>query len=563
MAFLNSPGINVSEIDQTLGVRGSATGAGAFVGNFRWGPVGEITDVSSENELASIFATPSVTSSVDFHTASYFLRYASTLRVVREATSAAYNANAGGHATTLVKNRTHYDGLSLTFANVGLWVAKYPGVLGNSLRVSMFAYTDGSGVQSDFDAWAYKSFFNGPPGTSAWASARGALNDEVHVIVIDEDGLFTGTPGTVLEKFEYVSQALDALSADGSSNYLKNVINDRSKYIWFGAKDATNLTNLGNAATSGRDYATADADGVLSVSFTGGADSAALTSTEIARGWDLFEDPDTVDVSLLIAGNLPSGSETTVANDVISCAVGRKDAVAFISPGAAVITASAIKTFADALTQTSYAFIDSGRLKVYDKYNDQYINIPACSSVAGLAAATELSFGSWYSPAGESRGQLLGVTKLFYNPSKTDRDTLYKSSVNSIVTFPGVGTILFGDRTHLTRPTAFQDLGIRRLFITLQKSISSAARAMLFEFNDEFTRANFINLVEPFLRDVKGRRGLTSFRVVCDETNNTSQIVNANQFVGDIYVQPNRSINFIQLNFIATRNNVEFTETVN
>lgn len=563
MAFLQGggPTINITEIDQTTTIPGTSTVTGAFVGNFRWGPAEEIVSISSENDLVSVFGAPNTTNSVDFHTAAYFLKYGSSLNVVRELTSAAYNANAGGNASTLIKNRTAYDNATLAFADVGLWVSKYPGALGNSLQVSVFAYT-GSSNSTDFDAWTYSNRFDGAPSTSSYASARNATGDEMHIVVIDEDGLFTGTPGSILETFSFVSQATDAINDDGSSNYFADVVNNTSDYIYFGDADSTNFPQMASAVTSGKDYTTADADGVVTVSLSAGADSGALGSSEISSGYDLFEDPDTADAFLIICPDLPSGSETTIANDIISVAATRKDAVAFISPGASMLTASAIKTFADGLTSSSFAFVDSGRLKVYDKYNDRDINIPACSSVAGLCAATETEFGAWFSPAGYARGQIFGVTSLFYNPKATDRDTLFRAGVNPIVTFPGQGTILFGDKTKLNRPSAFGELGVRRLFSVLESSIATAARSQLFEFNDEFTRSNFLNIIEPFLRDVQGRRGLQDFRVVCDESNNTASVIDRNEFVADIYIKPNRSIRYIQLNFIATRTGVEFNEIV-
>lgn len=277
-----------------------------------------------------------------------------------------------------------------------------------------------------------------------------------------------------------------------------------------------------------------------------------------------MEDAETVDVGLLFAYPDANGAET-IAEDLISIATARKDCVAFVSPpiadsqGAAA-PATDVMAFANGLTSSSYAVCDSGAVYVYDKYNDTYRWIGAAGHVAGLCANTDRVADAWYSPAGVSRGQLLGVTKLAWNPIKADRDTLYKGRVNPIVSLPGQGTLLFGDKTLLAKPSAFDRINVRRLFITLQKAISTAAKAQLFEFNDEFTRAQFKNLVEPFLRDVKGRRGLTAFSVVCDETNNTSQVIDTNSFVADIYIQPARSINFITLNFVATRTGVSFTE---
>lgn len=423
--------------------------------------------------------------------------------------------------------------------------------------MSLFAFTD-SNNQTDFSNWTYSTLFDGAPGTSAYAAARGGSNDEMHIVVIDEDGLFTGTPGTVLERFAFVSQATDALNEDGSTNYFVNIINNQSNYIWFGNHDTTNFPEAGSTA-AGNDFATIDSNGVITTSLSGGADSAALTATEFANGWDLFNDS-TEEASLFIAPDLPSGSETTIANDIISIAVSRTDAIVFISPERTDLTAAAIKSMADAITATSYAVIDSGRFQVYDKYNDAFINIPACSSTAGLVAATEEDFGAWFSPAGYRRGQYLGVTRLLFNPTQSDRDTLYKAGINPIISKPSRGIVLFGDKTHLNRPSAFDRINVRRLFITLRTSIGAAAEDSLFEFNDEFTRAQFLNIVEPYLRDVQGRRGITAFRVVCDTTNNTPSVIARNEFVGDIYIRPNYSINFIQLNFIATRDDVRFNE---
>ena len=562
MSFQVSPGILVKEIDNTASIAPVSTSTGAFVGNFRWGPVEQVTSISTETNLGTIFGTPTKETTIDFHTAAYFLRYSNSLNVVRAVTSACRTANGAGDTATVVKNDDQYDTLTLAHSTVGMWIARYPGALGNSLKVEVFGFkTDASTTDTNFNSWAYKSYFTGPVGTSDYASRFSSSNDEVHVIVIDEDGLFTGVPGTVLETFEFLSQAPDAKSYDGSSLYFKDKVNTTSKYIRFGGLDATDTPNAGTDADTGSvDYAVAPLTGVISASLTGGVDSAALDTSEFATGWDLFEDGDTVDVSLLIAPNLPANNRTAIANDVISCAVGRKDCVAFISPDKDSDTAAEIVTFGETLTYTSYAVVDSGRLKVYDKYNDMYINIPACSSVAGLCSQTDRTHDAWYSPAGLERGQLLGVTQLVYNPSQTDRDTLYKKGINPIMTSPGEGTLLFGDKTHQSRPSAFDRINVRRLFIVLEKAISRASRSFLFDFNDEFTRAQFISLVDPFLRTVQGRRGITAYEVVCDESNNPGDVIDRNEFVGDIYIKPARSINYITLNFIATRTGVSFSE---
>ena len=557
--FLNSPGISVREIDNTTTVVPVSTSTGAYVGNFRWGPVDEITRVESETDLVNKFGAPDSATSVDFHVAAYFLKYSRDLRVVR-ANNGGTNANVVGASDLTVENDQAYEDGTFTLGTHGHFMARYPGALGNSLKVSVFGFkTDTATTATNFGNWTYASNFDGPVATSAYAARFGSSNDEIHVVVIDEDGLFTGVAGTVLERFAYLSQASDAKAEDGSSLYYADVINTQSEYIRFAATDDTNFSNAGSAATGALDYAVAPATGVVDTSLSGGANSAAFIAATYTSAWNLFQDSATVDVSLLIAPNLLSSYADTVADHIIGIAEARKDCVAFISPVAGD-DVDAIITFADGLTFSSYAFIDSGRLKVYDKYNDAYINIPACSSVAGLTADTDRVAGAWFSPAGERRGQLRGIAKLYLNPTQAQRDSLYKRGVNPIVTFSGRGTILYGDKTHLGRPSAFDRINVRRLFIVLEKSIENASRSTLFEFNDVYTRAQFINLVDPFLRTVRGRRGITDFRVVCDETNNTPDVIDRNEFVGDIYIKPARSINYINLNFIATRTGVDFSE---
>ena len=389
-----------------------------------------------------------------------------------------------------------------------------------------------------------------------------SFNDEVHVIVIDEDGLITGNANTVLETFSFMSIGSDAKANDGTSNYYVDVINAGSNYIrWMDHN--TSLLSAGSAL-SGLTSLSGTLTDVVSDSLSGGTDDNAPTTGELATAYDLLEDSETVDVNLLFAVPDANGANT-IANDLIAIATARKDCMAFVSPPIADSQGSStpatdVTTFAATLTSSSYASCDSGALYVYDKYNDVYRYIGAAGHVAGLCANTDSVADAWFSPAGVNRGQLLGVTKLAYNPKQADRDTLYKARVNPIVSLPGQGTILFGDKTLLSKPSAFDRINVRRLFTTLEKAISTAAKAQLFEFNDEFTRAQFKNLIEPFLRDVKGRRGLTDFLVVCDSTNNTSQVIDGNEFVADIFVKPARSINFITLNFVATRTGVEFTE---
>ena len=558
-----SPGVSIAEIDNTTRAPAVSTSIGGFVGNFRWGPVEEITTVGSENEVLAKFGTPTSAETIDYHILAQFLSYSNNAEVVRTVTSAANNANSGGDASTVIKNKTNYDGQTLSFVNQGHWVAKYPGALGNSLKVEVFGFkTDTSTTLTNFDSWTYSNRFTGPVGTSSYSNARGSSNDEIHVVVIDEDGLISGTPGTVLEVYPFLSQASDAKTEVGASNYYKTVINDNSSYVWFGATDTSNFPQAGNAATGTLDYAVTPSNGVVSTALTAGADSAALTASEFDTGYALFTDSANSDVSILIGPNLPTGGETTVANDIIGICESRKDCVCTLSPATADDTAAEIKTRADAFTSSTYAVVDSGRLIVYDRFNDGLINIPASGSVAGLMAETDRTRGSFFSPAGFRRGQIRNVVKLAFNPTEADRDTLYKAGINPIVTFPGEGTVLFGDKTHTGRPSAFDRVNVRRLFILMEKSITIAARDILFEFNNEFTRSQFKNIVEPFLRTIQGQQGITNFAVVCDETNNPGDVVDRNEFVADIYVQPARSINFIQLNFIATRTGVSFDTIV-
>ena len=554
MAFQVSPGVQVNEIDATNVVPAVSTSIGGFAGSFNWGPVGEVITVGSENELAETFGSPDDNTAKYFLVAASFLKYGNALKVVRVA-SGHDNATSDGTGQ-LIKNEDDYDNAGAL--SVGNWVAKYPGVLGNSIKVSMI-----SADITSFSGWAYSSSFDAEPTTSQYAIDQGktSAKDELHVAVIDEDGAISGTPGTVLETFAFVSQGSDAKNSDGTSNYYKDVINSQSSYIWWAGHD-TSLSDAGETIASNTTFTTNTA--AIEGSLSGGSDDNAPTVGEIATGYDLLEDADTVDVNLLFATPDANGAET-IAEDLISIVNARKDCMAFVSPPiedtvGSSTPAADVKAFADGLTSTSYASVDSTALYVYDKYNDVYRWIGAAGHHAGLCANTDNVADAWFSPAGVNRGQLLGVTKLAFNPKKADRDTLYKARVNPIVSLPGQGTLLFGDKTLLSRPSAFDRINVRRLFIALEKAVSTAAKAQLFEFNDEFTRAQFRNLVEPFLRDVKGRRGLTDFLVICDETNNTSAVIDGNKFVADIFIKPSRSINFITLNFVATRSGVEFSE---
>jgi hypothetical protein len=563
MAFQLSAGVNVSEIDLTTVIPSVATSTGAFVGPFAWGPCSEVTTISDEVRLVNTFGKPDSTNYEYWFSAANFLAYGNNLKVVRAVDNASSNnATANNGIGVLIKNRDDWTANQQGNAagtNNG-WAARFPGALGNSLKVSV---ADGG----SYAGWTYASQFTATPNTSTYVASKGNnnANDELHIVVVDEDGLISGTAGTVLEKYPFVSKASDAKDDSGNSNYYKNVIASQSQYVHWLAHPAT--ANLGSGTAWGSTanssaFKTTTAN--ITFSFTGGVDGNVGVS-QITTGWDLFKNAESIDISLAVTGT----GNSTIATYVISnIAETRKDCVAFISPPSTSVVnnpgseAAAAVTFRNSLTSSSYAVIDSGYKYQYDKYADLYRWVPLNGDIAGLCVRTDTERDPWFSPGGLNRGVIKNVVKLAWNPTKTERDTLYVAGINPVVSFPGEGTVLFGDKTMLSKPSAFDRINVRRLFIVLEKAISRAARFSLFEFNDQFTRAQFVSIVEPFLRDVQGRRGITDFKVVCDDTNNTSQVIDSNQFVGDIYIKPARSINFIQLNFVAVRSGVSFNEVV-
>jgi len=531
-----SPAVVIKEIDLTAVVPGITTPAGAYVGNFNWGPAEEVTLVADETGLVSTFGAPSTSNTIDFHSAAYYLRYSSDLYVVRELGSSAANAydSDNGASAPLVKNYDDFESQEAALDSDGhTWVARYAGALGNSLKVSVVGQSAGD---SDFDNWTYVNEFDAAPDSN-----------ELHVVVVDQDGDITGTAGEVLEKYSFVGTASTAKNADGSTNYVNNVINNGSQYVFAVGTVATGDTSLVN-----------------------GNNGSALGTAEVLTGFDLFEDTNTVTVDFLIAPGMSSSTDqTTVVNDLVAIASStRKDCVAVTSPNRAAVINNNGSEVTDIVsgvanfTRSSYLIVDGNYLKVYDKYNDQYIHIPAASSTAGLMAATSVNAAPWFSPAGTRRGQYLGVTSLAYAANKSNRDTLYKAGINPISNIPGQGILLYGDKTHLSRPSAFDRINVRRLFLTIERSIAEAAKSVIFEFNDEFTRSEFAGIVEPFLREIQGARGITDFRVVCDETNNTPAVIDRNEFVASVFIKPARSINYITLNFVAVRSGVDFEEVV-
>ena len=444
----------------------------------------------------------------------------------------------------LIKNEDSFEAIKGTLT--GDIFSRYAGALGNSTRVYIVNAANAGSI-----------VFNGTTNKVSDQFDAAPTGNELHIMITSTADEFTGngTVETEVEKWAFLNAVSTSKDADGSSNYYVNVINESSEWIYIPSA-ISSVTTL-NATT-----------GVFALS-NGVDQGTTVTAGDVVSGLDLFNDPENEDVGLLFSKTDANG-DNTIGNKVLAVATARKDTVGFVSPA---IDDTKHQTETNALTNVkdykaslsapdSYGVMGSTSAYIYDKYNDQFLYIGTQGHLAGLCANTDRVAEAWFSPGGFNRGQLKGVTKLAFNPKKATRDELYKAGINPIVTFPGQGTVLFGDKTLQSKPSAFDRINVRRLFITLEKAIATAAKFQLFELNDEFTRATFRNLVEPFLRDVQGRRGITDFLVVCDETNNTGQVIDSNRFVADIFIKPARSINFITLNFIATRTGVEFSEIV-
>jgi phage tail sheath protein FI len=740
MAFQLSPGVNVSEIDKLGFIPAVASTGAAFVGQFAWGPVEDYTLISTKKELEKIFGKPTDVNYRDWFTCSNFLEYSNNLNVVRVVDVInSKNSTVDGNGV-LIKNITDYSQQIGT--EVGGFAARYPGSLGDSIKVVML---DAATWGVDPTMKKYEDLFDAKPGTSEYVANVNGENDELHIVIVDELGYFTGIPGAILETYEFVSKAKDAVRLDGEPAFYGSIIEKQSKYVYFltvpdsskyaiggaitaitvtsggagytqtptvditgdgsgatatatlattgsvksitvtaggtGYVDAETVTLTGDTtgsiatatvvdgdidgivdsltilsagsgfqsgetvtisggsgtgltatievgfavesvtvASNGADYTDAgttvtivpDATDVGTVTdatvsanivpgadydsdwntqsnggkfkslaqpwetqLSGGVNSTTIDENELMAGWDMFRNAEVVDVSLLILGdageNSTATTHTTIVKHVIdNIAEYRKDCVVFFSPKHADVVNVPENTALENIITTrnninsvsSYAFMDSGWKYQYDLFNDKYRWVPLNGDIAGVCAQTDLARDPWWSPAGYTRGQLKNVIKLAFNPNKASRDELYKRGINPVVSFVGEGVLLYGDKTQLTKPSAFQKLNIRRLFIVLEKAIAKASKYQLFEFNDTFTRANFVSMVEPYLRDVQGRRGIQDFKVVCDETNNTAEVINRSEFVADIYIRPTYSINYIQLNFVAVRNGVEFDEVI-
>lgn len=557
MAFSLSPSVVVTERDLTSIVPAVSTSAGATAGVFAWGPVLDPVVITSENNLVERFGLPNNGNFNSFYTAANFLAYSNNLLVTRVSTVGTLSACEIPGTTPTLKIDNVQDYLTNHSAGVttfGQFAAKFPGSRGNSIRIS---YAD----SATFTGWDFAGLFSTAPGTSDEAAANLGTNDELHVVVIDELGYFTGEPGAVLEKYEFLSKSSASKRSDGTNNYYRDVLNSRSNYVWFLSVPAT--TNWGQGL--GTVFTAAVAYDKV---FTGGADDYTATEANIQEAYSLYANDELYDISLIPVGKATALTAAYVIQNVAEI---RKDCVVFVSPqdvttaepiiGYGSDAVAKIKAYRNALNvSSSYGFADSGYKYQYDRYNDVYRYVPLNGDIAGLAARTDAVTDPWFSPAGLNRGQIKNVVKLAFNPGKTERDNLYQAGINPVVNFPGQGVVLFGDKTLLAKPSAFDRINVRRLFIVLEKAIATAAKFQLFEINDSFTQAQFRNLVEPFLRDVRGRRGVTDFKVVCDSTNNTGEVIDRNEFKASILVKPARSINTIYLDFVAVRTGVSFSE---
>jgi hypothetical protein len=568
MAFSISPGVSVSEVDLTTVVPSVLTTAGAFAGAFNWGPANKKIQITNESELLQIFKTPDNNTSVSFFSAASFLAYGNNLKVVRAVGTDGRNSDANTTGTNIQVNNEdifEYNYLNnLTNANTfGPFIARYSGTLGNSLTISVVDSASYS-TSWNVNGVGVSTYFGVAPATSVKTSSVGGSNDQIHVVVVDSGGLITGNKNTVLEVFPFLSKASDGVDSLGNSNYYKNYIFNNSKYIY--AVDPVSYSTTSTTwglASSNTAFATIATPQTCVLS--GGVDDQP-NDAELQTAWGQFTNPDDVDISLIITGNSSVVTQQYIIDNIANS---RKDCVAFVSPPSANVInqtgneTTNITAWTVALARSSsYVVADSGWKYMFDKYNNVYRWIPLNGDIAGTCVYTDSVRDPWFSPAGFNRGNLKNVVKLAWNPNKAQRDSIYALGVNPVGTFPGQGTVLFGDKTLQSLPSAFDRINVRRLFIVLEKTIAVASKFSLFEFNDEFTRNQFVSLVTPFLRDIQGRRGITDYRVVCDSTNNTPQVIDSNQFVGDIYIKPARSINFIQLNFVAVRTGVSFTEVV-
>ena len=635
MASQVSPGVVIRESDLSNAVVvGDVAITGAIASSFRKGPVGKITNVSTERELIDTFGAPSEANAADWLVASEFLRYGGRLSVVRAAT-AVVNATESGTGV-LIADKDAFDAgvTSEKFA------ARDAGADGNNLSVVIVdrgpdytinktghglavggTYTDDASVAhevyevvdansfrivkgsaaptpasgdtavlysaSDWNArqigatgLTFKSIAP-RPSTSAYASERFLSYDEVHVAVID-----TAT-NTVLERMTYLSKLTDGKSPEGNSTYWKDYVNQYSGFIYAGAAlSASEVTTAGEdpgaaaasyGATSGAPLVLARILPTAGGALSGGTDDYAYTAGEVGAAYDLFLDTEATEVDFVLMGGDGANETDTIAkaSSVAAVANSRKDCVAFISPwtgaqiatsgGSALTPAQQLANtleFFENIGSSSYVVLDSGVKYTYDRFNDKYRYVGCNGDVAGLCVSTSAVLDDWFSPAGLNRGGLQNVVKLAFNPNKAQRDDLYTNRINPIVSFPGSGPVLFGDKTGLASPSAFDRINVRRLFLNVEKRARALAESVIFEQNDAVTRSNFNSAIASYLSEIQARRGVTDYLVVCDGTNNTPEVIDRNEFVAELYLKPTRSINYVTVTVTATKTGVSFEEVV-
>ena len=578
MAFQVSPGVNVSEIDLTTIVPAVATSRAGISFHAEWGPGNEAILVDTPKTFREIFGDVKEWNAANYMTALNFLSYSRGLLMVRTLDSSpdkTTNANTAG--VTGSNGFAPNDEHDITTKNGGFY-AKYAGEKGDSLSVSIAS-------SSVTGAWAYySSFRRAPQSTDNLVSLAGTTTyDQIHVVVVDSGGQFSGTKGEVLERFENVSLHPRARRADGTSLYFKNIINNESRYIKCGgAVDAfdldanyptslfvgggLNITGVTDSNWETNYVFASGATNNVTVALTQGKGQTFGDRIGVEnQGYGVLSDAEKIDVNLLLGGDLELSQDVQKLRDI---AEDRKDCIAFLSSpigGDDVTKSDSEKAdlcvdFKNTVGSSSYVVIDSGYKKQFDPYNQVFRWVPLNGDVAGLVARTEFTNDPWWSPAGYNRGLMADASALAFNPNRTYRDRIYPKGINPVIREKDSGVLLLGDKTALSKPSAFDRINVRRLFIVLEKAIATASKYSLFEFNDAFTRARFVGLVTPYLSDVKSRRGLIDFKVVCDETNNTPERIDRNEFWADIYIKPNRSINYIQLNFIATRTGASFSE---
>lgn len=627
-----SPAIRVTQYSQVTTIPAVSTTIGAFVGNFQWGPVDQITQVPDEPTLVRWFQKPDQNTYVSFLSAASFLAYGNNLALARSVGTTALNSTTNGAGLLIKNNQVWANAYASGTGGVGEWAGRYPGGLGNSLFVSLcpnsnafsqnisatgpaaYANTTASSAQITFNAnaalyvtagdllsiggsskyavinisanglnatlntafpstltlnvvsrnWAYSGFFVGAPNTSTYVANQAGSRDQYHVIVIDQAGLHsTQTSGanTVLEVWPYLSKATDARNIDGSTNYGRDVIYNRSGFIYWMANYNQGV-NWGNTA-SGTKFN--EISSLNQYTTLAGGVTANPLDGDLELTWALFEDKDGVDIDLVFTG----GASNTVASFVIqNIAAARQDCMAFVSPQQTDVVQTPgneltnITATAALLPYTSYAVVDNNWKLMLDKYNNVNRWVPVNPDIAGLCVLADTNAYPWYSPADPDWSGIKNCIQLAWNAKQPQRDSLAQIGVVSVINKKGQGNILYGDITFLTQPSPFGQIGVQRLFITLEKIIAAAAAGSMFKFNDEFSQAAFINLVDPLLRDIKGQQGVADKKVICDGTNNTQTVLLQKGFVGDIYIQPNYTTNWIQLNFTAVGPSVTFTTTV-